>query len=438
MEKKGYSLFTTIGMIVGIVIGSGIFFKSDNILVASNGSILLGIILFCIAAIGIIFGSLSIKELAQRSNTAGGVIAYAETYCTPSTACSISWFLCFLYLPAITSVVSWVFGIYFTQLFNINATLGLQVVIGFIAIFFIYLMNILSKKLGGYFQNASTIIKLIPLFFIAIAGLLLGNPNEITMSSTVPTASIGILAAIVPIAYSFDGWIVSTSISHEINNPKRNLPIALIVAPIFILLIYIAYFTGISLFLGPDKIMELGDGHVAYASNLLLGNIGSKLILVFVNISVLGTLNGLILGYIRMPYLLAIKNMMPNSKYFTKINSKYDLSISSAFLSFGLLSLFLFIHYITMKFNLTPNSDISEIAVIFSYIIYIILYVKIIKLSIKGEIKGFIKGIFNPIMAIIGSIIVFVGSFTNSMFIPYLIIFTLLWLSATIFYKKQI
>ena len=64
MKKNEYGLFTAITMIVGIVIGSGIFFKSDNILVATDGSIALGVLVFCIAAIAIIFGSLTISQLA--------------------------------------------------------------------------------------------------------------------------------------------------------------------------------------------------------------------------------------------------------------------------------------------------------------------------------------------------------------------------------------
>ena len=78
MKKNEYGLFTAIAMIVGIVIGSGIFFKSDNILVATGGSIALGVLVFCIAAIAIIFGSLTISQLASRSSQSGGLIAYAE------------------------------------------------------------------------------------------------------------------------------------------------------------------------------------------------------------------------------------------------------------------------------------------------------------------------------------------------------------------------
>ena len=123
MKKNEYGLFTTVGMIVGVVIGSGIFFKSDNILVATNGSIALGVLVFCIAAIGIVFGSLTISELAARSSKAGGIITYAEESYNKSIACALGWFHTFLYYPTLVAVVSWVAGIYICMLFGFNSTL---------------------------------------------------------------------------------------------------------------------------------------------------------------------------------------------------------------------------------------------------------------------------------------------------------------------------
>ena len=76
-SKNKYGLLTCITMIVGVVIGSGIFFKSDDILVATNGNIFLGALAFCIAAISIIFGSLTVAELAARTDKPGGPISYA-------------------------------------------------------------------------------------------------------------------------------------------------------------------------------------------------------------------------------------------------------------------------------------------------------------------------------------------------------------------------
>ncbi len=78
MQEKRYGLLTAITMITGIVIGSGIFFKSDDVLRYTNGNMLLGIIVFLIAAIAIVFGSLTISQLASRPDEPGGLISYAE------------------------------------------------------------------------------------------------------------------------------------------------------------------------------------------------------------------------------------------------------------------------------------------------------------------------------------------------------------------------
>ncbi|MFU7518165.1 amino acid permease, partial [Clostridium sp. HCS.1] len=79
------------------------------------------------------------------------------------------------------------------------------------------------------------------------------------------------ITAIAPIAFSFDGWIISTSIGHEIKDSKKNLPKALVMAPLFILLLYVLYFLGISIYLGPEKVMALGDAHVDLAANMIFG-----------------------------------------------------------------------------------------------------------------------------------------------------------------------
>ena len=334
MKKNEYGLFTAITMIVGIVIGSGIFFKSDNILIATGGSIALGVLVFFIAAIAIIFGSLTISQLASRSSKEGGLISYAEEYYNKSTSCAFGWFQTFLYFPTLISVVSWVAGIYICILFGIEGTLEIQMLIGLLIMIFLFVMNTLSAKLGGIFQNASTIMKLVPLVLISIAGLIFGDTSNISLSDITAMKSTGWIAAIAPIAFSFDGWIVSTSISHEIKDSKRNLPKALIIAPIFILIVYVLYFIGISIYIGPETIMSLGDAHVDLAANNLLGPWGAKIVLIFVIISIIGTINGMILGMIRLPHSLALRNMFPKSKKIIKINEKLLMPVNSAIVAF--------------------------------------------------------------------------------------------------------
>ena len=435
MKKNEYGLFTAIGMIVGIVIGSGIFFKSDNILIATGGSISLGILVFSIAALGIIFGSLTISELASRESKAGGIISYAEYSYNEAVACAFGWFHTFLYYPTLIAVVSWVSGIYFCMLFGINGGLDIQIIIGFIVMLILYILNILSGKLGGYFQNASTVIKVIPLILIALAGIFFGNPNEIIINDVIHMESTSWIAAIAPIAFSFDGWIIATSIGHEIKDSKKNLPKALVVAPLFILLIYVSYFVGISILVGPEKIMSLGDGHVDLAAKMLFGPWGAKIILTFVVISILGTVNGLIMGHTRLPYSLAIRGMFPNSKNVKNVNENLGMPILSSIIAFFISLICLIIHYITQKYNYLPNGDISEISITVNYMLYTLLYFKVFKMGINNEIKGVWRGKLNPILATLGSVIILIGSISNPLFIHYLLICLVIIIAAIVFYK---
>lgn len=437
MKKNEYGLFTAITMIVGIVIGSGIFFKSDNILVATGGSIALGVLVFCIAAIAIIFGSLTISQLASRSSQSGGVIAYAEENYNKSLACAFGWFQTFLYFPTLIAVVSWVAGIYICMLFGVEGTLEVQMLIGFAIMAFLFIINTLSAKLGGLFQNASTIIKLVPLVLIAIAGLIFGDVSNISLSHVTSMKSVGWISAIAPIAFSFDGWVVATSIGHEIKDSKRNLPKALIIAPIFILAMYVLYFVGISIYIGPETIMALGDAHVDLAANSLLGPWGAKIVLVFVIISIMGTINGLTLGMIRLPHSLAKRNMFPNSEVVSKVNEKVLMPVNSALVAFLVSLVWFVVHYITTKFGILPNSDISEISITMSYTLYIILYVKVFQLGRNGEIKGIWNSKINPILAIIGSLIILFGSMGNQLFWVYAGFCLLVIISAILFWKSK-
>lgn len=437
MKKHKYGLFTSIAMITGIVIGSGIFFKSDNILASTQGNLKDGIIVFILAAFAIVFGSLAISQLAMKTDKPGGIITYAEEFCSMPISCAFGWFQSFAYLPSITAVVAWVAGIYTCILFNLPNTLEVQVLLGLLYILVLSLFNTLSAKLGGYIQNGTMIIKLIPLIIIAIAGLVFGHPSESMHYNTVSIGGAGLLSAILPIAFSFDGWSISTSICHEIKDSKRNLPLALIISPLLILTIYVLYFVGITSLVGTENVLSMGDNHVNYAASILLGDIGAKVIIVFVIISVLGTVNGLILGSIRLPYAMALRNMIPGSKVFRKTNENLnEMPVNSAILATVLSLIWLVLHYITQKFELLPNSDVSEISIVTNYLGYIILYIAVIRLAKKGEIKSKINGFIIPVLAIVGALIILFGGIQNPLF-PMFIGFSVALVAVSIIYAQK-
>ena len=156
-----------------------------------------------------------------------------------------------------------------------------------------------SAKLGGFFQNASMVIKIIPLILISVIGLIKGNTGEMLTGASGDAFTSSIKNLGWPphsYAFSYDGWIVSTSICHEIKKSKETY-LLLLLSLIFVLVVYVAYFLGITSYLSPEVVMELGDDAISVASNQLFGDFGSKLVLIAVVISILGTVNGVVRSY---------------------------------------------------------------------------------------------------------------------------------------------
>lgn len=440
--KEHYGLLTATTMIIGIVIGSGIFFKSDDVLIYTGGDARLGVLVFCIGAFSIIFGSLTLIEFSIRTKKNGGFVGYYEDFISKNVASGFGWFQTFVYYPSITAVVSWVASLYVFTLLGIQASLELQIILGFILMTILYVLNIISVRIGGHFQNISTVIKLIPLIGFAIIGFFWAAPNPAipTGIEVIKKSSVGLrwVAALTPIAYSYDGWTIATSITNEVKNPKRNMSLALVIGPLTVLSVYLLYFLGLSNMLGAEYLMSTGNDAVNMAGELIFGSNGSKIILIFVIIAVLGVVNGITLGSLRMPQALASKKMIPNSDKIAMIQPKIGLSLGSCFISYSISAIWLVFHYFTQKSGILKGSDVSEISIVFSYTCYIVLYIKVIKMWKDKTIGSFFKGIICPVFAILGSLIILIGGIVTNPFyvILFMLISFLVCIIGYIYYKK--
>lgn len=425
MEKKeSYGLFTTIAMIVGIVIGSGIYFRADDIFMYTNGNLGLGLLVLTLGASSIVFGSLTISELSKRYLSSGGLVAYFEHFISDKMASGFGWFQLFVYLPAIAIVVGWAAAIYTFMLFGIESTLFMQVSLGLIYNLFFIIINTLSRSFGGLLQRFTTVIKLVPLIIIAVFGIFFAKPIDSSVLSNSSFISefsnYHWITALVPLAFSYDGWVIALSIAPEVVNQKKNMTKALILSPLIILVVYLAYIYGIANILGTQQILSIGDGAVFEAGKIILGDRNGSILLSVVVVSMLGVLNGVNLGTIRMPQALAEKKMIPDYGL-SKIDPTKQLSIKSATLVAILEIIWACIHFMVMKLNLFNGRDVSEISIVFSYVSYIILYVLVFKI-LKAEGKK-LKLII-PILAVIGSLTILMGSLITSPF--YISIFILI------------
>ena len=118
--KKQYGLLMAICMVVGTVVGSGVFFKAQAILQKTNGDMPMGILAWVIGGTVMIFCVLAFCVMAQRYEKVNGLVDYAEATIGSKYAYMMGWFTTTIYTPAMTSVLAWVSARYFGVLFGWN------------------------------------------------------------------------------------------------------------------------------------------------------------------------------------------------------------------------------------------------------------------------------------------------------------------------------
>lgn len=334
MEKR-YGLPTAIATCVGIVIGSGIFFKTEAVLKVTNGDIVTGITALAIMGVLLFFCSFSFSLLAQKYEKVNGIVDYAEMTVGPKYAYYVGSFLTYIYTPAITGCLAWVTSMYLCELLGFEnpaagpeclALAGLIIAVeGYV--------NAMAPKLSGKLQVSGTVIKLIPLSLMAVVGIIAGLSNGQLAANFARPAAEGVspisslTAATVSLAFVYEGWILATSINSELKDAKKNMPKALIVSAIFIVLIYIAYFLGICGSISVDDLMASSS---TAAFTRTFGNVFGRILNVFIFISCLCTTHGLMIANARNIYSLAARGNGPHYKIFAHVDPASKMPVNSA------------------------------------------------------------------------------------------------------------
>lgn len=407
MEKR-YGLPTAICMVVGIVIGSGIFYKTEAVLAVTGGNVLTGVLSLLIMGVIMFFCAYAFSMLSQKYEKVNGVVDYAEAVCGKKYAYYLGWFMTFIYTPGITSVLCWVSARYFGSLFGFGMTSGEVLAIACLFLVGDAFLNAIAPKIAGKTQVSTTVIKLIPLVLMAVIGTGTGLVNgqlienfKLSGSSDVSFVG-GLTASVVSLAFAFEGWILATSINAELKDAKKTLPRALILGAIVIVAVFVLYYVGIC---GAISVEELTSptGGAPMAFKKLFGNVFGTLLSVFIVISCLGTTNGLMMANSRNMYSLAVRGHGPNPKLFAKLDETSNMPINSAFLGALLSAVWLVYFY---GANLSSgwfgyfNFDSSELVIVALYAMYIPIFLKMYKDKSVNAFKRFVV----PTLAIISCI----------------------------------
>ncbi len=401
MEKltRKYGLITAICMVVGTVIGSGVFFKAQNVLSATSGNMPLGIAAWVITGLIMLIASAQFAIMATKYEKVNGVIDYAEATCGRGYAYYLAWFMTNVYYPAMTGVLAWVSARYFGVMFGWSLVSAEVLALAGFFLVLSYTINALSPKLAGKFQVSATIIKLIPIVLMAIIGTVVGFTNG-TLTENLATVSVipasgmggGLFAAVVATVFAYEGWIITTSINAELTNPKRNLPIALVLGAIIVVAAYVLYYVGLA---GGAAVDELkGDNGTIKAFSNVFGGVGGTLLNICIVISCLGTLNGLMVGATRGMYSMAARGEGPRPKLFGQIDKETNMTTNSSIWGLFVCAFWLLYFY---GANLTgpwfgPFSfDSSELPIVTIYAMYIPMFIMwMVKEKDLGVFKRFI------------------------------------------------
>lgn len=385
MEKlnRKFGLFTAICMVVGTVIGSGVFFKAQNVLIATDGNLPIGVAAWLISGLIMIICSVQFAMMATKYEKVNGVVDYAEATCGKGYAYYLAWFMVNIYYPGMTSVLAWVSARYFGVLFGWSLVSAEVLALSGFFLIASYTVNVLSPKLAGKFQVSTTVIKLVPITLMAIVGTLVGFVNG-TLTDNFTYVAVGasnvgtgLFAAIVATVFAYEGWILATSINAELKNPKKNLPLALIIGAGIVVIAYILYYIGVA---GGASVETLiNDGATTAFSNIF-GNVGGTILNVCIVVSCLGTLNGLMVATTRGMYSLAARGEGPNPKMFSQIDKTNNMTTNSSVWGLFVCGVWLLYFY---GANLSSNGgwfglfnfDSSELPIVTIYGFYIPMFI---------------------------------------------------------------
>ena len=454
--KKQYGLWTGIAMVIGIVIGSGVFLKAGGVLSLSGGDLKISILAWFVGGVIMVASGFCFAVFATRITKYNGVIDYVETVTNKKIGYGLAWLMTTFYYPIIASIVSLFAGSYFFKLIgsNVGLTDWQNFLFAFVILILTTVLNYLSPMISAKFQVSSTVIKLIPIGVIAIAGLfasfIVGSDYGIinAFGNEAAGFDVNFGEAVKKTAFAYEGWVCATAINAELKDSKKNLPKALVFGTIAILVFYIIYYVSLSAFLGnAGTIIQDANAPIAVFEKIM-GKVGGALFTVFIMISCLGTVNGLVISCSRGMYTMSCRGQGPAPEKFSKLGKNQSVSLLSCLYGLGCMILMLAVWYLAMHGvkPFTYLGSMDEIVCAIIYAVYITMYIYIIK-NFK-DCNVFQRYIM-PIIAIIGSVffvicgtgiyqLIATGSADSLIaFAVFLGLFAILMFPCLFFYRKE-
>ncbi|MFH1049979.1 MAG: amino acid permease [bacterium] len=337
-------LFLTTAIVIGAVIGSGIF-KKPALMAEQLGSPELLLAIWVIAGVITLFGALTNAEIASIIPVTGGQYIYFREMYGDFYAYLYGWAVLVVIQTGSIASIIYIFAHYTGYFFALprfspdienNFIIHIPFIgtifplreigeklIAIGVLFFLTIVNYLGVIFGGSLSAFFTVMKVAAILIIVVLGFSLGDGSFANFATDTPGFAInaglfsGIMIALSGAFWAYDGWNNITYIAGEVKNSQRNIPLALIIGTVIIIAVYLlinlAY-----LYILPVEQMAGSKLVASDMASAVLGPIGGGLIAAAVMISTFGTANGTIMVSARVYFAMSRENL-----FFKKIGETH-------------------------------------------------------------------------------------------------------------------
>jgi amino acid transporter len=312
--RRVIGLWDSVGLVVGLIIGSGIF-RAPVAVAQELPTAALMLAAWVLGGVLSLAGGLAAAELGVRYPRTGGQYVFLERAFGPSLAFSYGWTNVLISKPSVLAGIAMVFAGYFAPLLGLPGGAWAMKAYAMAAVVLFTIVNAIGVRSGTSTQNLFTIAKVAGLAAIALVALASGRGDWSHFSSAAAAPleralPVAMALGLVTILYTYDGWFDLTTVGGEIARPGRVLPRAILLGTLACTTLYllanVAY-----LYLVPPAEMTGATNIAAVALERAVGPVGGAAVSVLVMVSTLGILNGSILTGVRIPFAMARDGFLP-------------------------------------------------------------------------------------------------------------------------------
>ena len=301
---RSLGLISISSVLVGVVIGSGIFRVPAQV-AAEVGTVGGAALLWVFGAVVTLAGALTLAELCSAYPQAGGAYAFLREAWGPQIAFLFGWVKLLITGPAGLAAVCLIFASYASVFVPLSD--GGQRVLAAALLVVLSLANMRSVRWSAAVQNLSTAAKVLTLTALALLLLIFGTPGQGSLHgpfSLTPISWGGFGVALIGVLWTYVGWVDATYVVGEVIDPARNFPRAMAGGFAVVLIVYLL---ANAAFLYVLPIAEVAHSPMvaATAAERVFGTAGSAMVAALVMLSTFGSLNGTLLSSPRIFYAMA-------------------------------------------------------------------------------------------------------------------------------------